>query len=176
MQGPSMVEGWTWLELLSVGGLLLLVLGLLVWVLRLNWEAIQCRRGGWRFVAPFLGWLLILLGSLGGLLPFLPGFPLGILGLILLGPNDPVIRRLWLLLHHRARALADSIYPRWQRVGQRLLRFEVKLARAVYRHGELPPWVEERILQERLAEPSMTQAAGDPSSPAAQEVPPDRPR
>lgn len=164
-----MLEGWTWLELLRVGGLILLVLVLLVWVLRLNWEAIQCRRGGWRFVAPFLGWLLILLGSLGGLLPFLPGFPLGILGLILLGPNDPVIRRLWLFLHHRARGLADSIHPRWQRVGQRLLFFEVKLARAVYRHGELPPWVEERIMQERLAESPITHGRREQPPPVEHE-------
>lgn len=152
MDGMLFLQGWTGGTLLGlVLSVMLVLAGVVFWLYR-SWDAIQCRRGGWRFVAPVLGWLLIGLATLGGLLPIFPGFPLAILGLMLLGPNDPVIRRVWLALHHVARALADSLYPRRQRLGQRLLAFELRLARAVYRHGELPPWVEERIQQEQATQ------------------------
>jgi len=109
-------------------------LGAVVIVLIWKWNAIHQRIGIWGTVGTVLGWMFILLGLIGGLVPLIPGFPMGILGLLLLGPNDPFIRRIWLRLHHFARHCVVSAHPRRQRFGRWILDHEDRVAR---------PWLEE---------------------------------
>jgi hypothetical protein len=117
-------------------------LALAVLVVVVKWHDIHQRVGIWGYVGTALGWFFIGVGLLGGLLPLLPGFPAGILGLLLLGPNDPVVRRLWLWLHRFARWCADSSFPRRQRLGHWLLEHELRVARRVYKEGHVSPWQE----------------------------------
>ena len=46
----------------------------------------------WRIVRPILGVTLIILGLIGMLLPVMPGIPLLLAGIALLGSNHPWIR------------------------------------------------------------------------------------
>lgn len=58
------------------------------------------------------GLLLILAGALLGLVPFLPGFPLGILGVVLLGASSRRVQRLLRRLVRRLpRRVRERIRP-----------------------------------------------------------------
>lgn len=98
------------------------------------------RRAGWGVLSSMLGWSLIALGLLGGLIPLFPGIVLGIPGLILVGPNDPIIRRSWAWLHRLAQVRAEASGRPLASLAHRFLRFEARLAQQIYREGELPPW------------------------------------
>jgi len=133
------VEVWILrhIEWVALGGLLLLaVAGILVW----KWREIHQRVGIWGRVGTVLGWCLIGVGLLGGLVPIIPGFPAGILGLLLLGPEDPGIRWIWSRLHRIALRLSERQVP-WQgRLGTRLLRLEARIIEKVYQEGQKLPW------------------------------------
>ena len=76
-----------------------------------------------------LGWGMVALALLGILLPVLPGVIFLALGIIILGPHDPTLRRaaVWIRLTLR----------RWSQVKQRHLRALGSLARARYRDSRL---------------------------------------
>ena len=76
------------------------------------------------FMRRALGWSMIALALLGFLLPVLPGIVFLGLGIILLGPHDPTLRRaaVWIRLALR----------RWSRSRQRHLRATGALARGKY--------------------------------------------
>lgn len=63
----------------------------------------------WRIIRPILGVTLIILGALGMLLPIIPGIPLLIAGVALLGSKHPWVRplmvrfRAWRLARKRRR-------------------------------------------------------------------------
>jgi transposase len=76
-----------------------------------------------------VGWSMIALALLGFLLPILPGIVFLAIGIVILGPHDPTLRRaaVWIRLALR----------RWSQIKQRHLRAIGSLARARYRQTRL---------------------------------------
>lgn len=130
-----------WLEehaqvVLVIGVLITMLVVLLIY----KWDDIHKRRGIWGPVGTVLGWCLICVGLLGGMVPIIPGFPAGILGLILLGPEDPVVRFFWRHLHRIAQRMAENARPWLRPWGERLLRFEEKVAAKLCEPDQRRPW------------------------------------
>jgi len=130
---------------LSSHTMLAILLGsivLLVGIIAYNWSSIRRREGIWACVNSVLGWFLIGLGILGGLLPIIPGLVFGILGLLLLGVDDPVIRWVWLRLRRLALAWSrrSPQGPRRQ-LGLRMLSFESLLRARLFRSKPEPEWL-----------------------------------
>jgi hypothetical protein len=69
----------------------------------------------WTISRQVVGWLLIIIGILGMILPG-PGIPFFILGVLLVGRRHPLLRRGWVILRLHLRNLArrpgvNSAYP-----------------------------------------------------------------
>jgi hypothetical protein len=62
-------------------------------------------RVAWSIGRQVLGWILIIIGILGMILPG-PGIPFFILGVLLIGRRHPLLRRGWVTLRLYLRALA----------------------------------------------------------------------
>lgn len=122
---------WFILGAILVGGALLLYR---------HRDDIYHRRAGWGILSSFLGWTFIVLGLLGGLLPLFPGVILGIPGLILVGPNDPLLRRLWKWVHDRAVKLSQHQNSRLRASAEHFLGIEQRLSDKIYTEGQKPPW------------------------------------
>ncbi len=65
-----------------------------------------------------LGWSVLALGFIGVLIPILPGFPFVVLGVFLIGPHDPLLRRLGVLIHLLIRRWSQAKHPKVRQVGQ----------------------------------------------------------
>jgi hypothetical protein len=75
----------------------------------------------WLVLRPTLGWLLIVLGLIGMPLPIINGTIFLVLGLILVGPRNKVVR--WSRVHTKL------FLDRWAMQGHPLLAFSGRLAR-----------------------------------------------
>lgn len=75
----------------------------------------------WLVLRPTLGWLLIVLGLIGMPMPIVNGTIFLVLGLILVGPRNKVVR--W------SRVRIKLLLDRWAAMTHPLLRFSGRLAR-----------------------------------------------
>lgn len=58
-----------------------------------SWPAVRSRLSTlWQAARVFLGVLLVAVGILGCVLPVIPGIPILLAGVALLGPNHPLVR------------------------------------------------------------------------------------
>ena len=76
-----------------------------------------------------LGLLCLALGIAGVLLPILPGWPLLLVCGRLLGPHDPLLRRMLATGHHGLRRLRQAERPLLRQAGTQLMPHWRKLAR-----------------------------------------------
>jgi hypothetical protein len=68
-----------------------------------------------------LGLLCLALGIAGVLLPILPGWPFLVISGRMLGPRDPLLRRLVMSGHRKLRRLRGARLPLLRRAGLRLM-------------------------------------------------------
>ncbi len=66
------------------------------------------------------GWSLILLGLLGLVLPVLPGIVLLVLGIIVLGPRDPTLRRIAFSIRLTLRRWSRARRPFFRQLGWKM--------------------------------------------------------
>jgi hypothetical protein len=85
-----------------------------------------------------LGWFVLSLGLLGLAVPVLPGLLLLGLGIVILGPRDPVLRRLAIRIRLFLRRWSQARHPRWRWLGQQLRsRYRAsRLALRTYLHDQ----------------------------------------
>ena len=76
-----------------------------------------------------LGLLCLALGVAGVLLPILPGWPFLVISGRMLGPRDPLLRRLVITGHRSLRSLREARHPLLRRAGVRLTPHWRRLAR-----------------------------------------------
>lgn len=76
-----------------------------------------------------LGWSMVCLAFFGFVLPLLPGIVFLGVGIVLLGPHDPTLRRV--------AVSARMVLRRWSKTKQRHLRYVGRLARSRYRDARL---------------------------------------
>lgn len=67
-----------------------------------------------------LGLICLALGVTGGILPIIPGLPFLVVGARLLGPRDPLLRRLRVSGRRSLRYMRRAKQPFLQRIGMRL--------------------------------------------------------
>jgi hypothetical protein len=78
------------------------------------------------------GWSLIALGILGCVLPVLPGLVLIALGILVIGPHDPLLRRLATLVRIALRRWSRVKQPHLRRLG-RWVRWQYRTSRLMLR-------------------------------------------
>lgn len=72
----------------------------------------------WQMLGPALGWLCLALGVLGMILPILPGLPVLLLGVALVGPRHRLLRQGAVRLKRLLRTWANHPAPLVRRAGR----------------------------------------------------------
>jgi hypothetical protein len=91
----------------------------------------------WAISRQVVGWLLIIIGVLGMILPG-PGIPFFILGVLLVGRRHPLLRRGWVMLRLHLRKLArrPGIIGRSAKLGWHALQRARAQIRPLLRHAD----------------------------------------
>jgi hypothetical protein len=88
------------------------------------------------------GWSLILVGLLGFVLPVLPGILLLVLGIVVLGPHDPTLRRIALYIRLGLRRWSQLKQPLLRRIGWKMrhaygaTRLQLRMHLHRHQHGK----------------------------------------
>jgi hypothetical protein len=108
----------------------------------------------WPIVRQVIGWIFLALAVLGAVLPVLPGILFLVIGIVLVGRRNIVIRRARVALKRGLRHWAAQPHPLVGRVGRVALRAQRETSRqARHLHRRYDAWARRRFRREPVKPP-----------------------